>query len=391
MTAVVCQVSAQEKIQWEPALPQALEKAKTSGKLLFVEAYLPTCPACQAMEPNFSDPQVAARFNAGFVNYKMDLSVPGARKFLDDRKINVPSFPGFFFFDGTGRLIHQGEAHPTPASVLEVADEALDPAKWSSNYKAKFDQGYRDFAFLVKFGAYTRVSMDTLYNCKVTDALYESLPPAELGSNLSWQLTKKVVMDVDNGFFRYWIDHMPQAAELEKAAGHAGYEKTVLGLAVQGSALSPESKQQYSVEKIELLKSYMEKVGAAQYVDAFLWELRVLAHLREGNKPQALAAGEKAATSFRENGPALIYVTHVFNDHFPDNGYVAAATNWIKTARPLLRENAYLAEYHYELSRLHRRAGKTAEAATEAEEALRLAKLAGISTTRFEALVAGFR
>lgn len=382
----VSQAPAQEKIRWEPALQQALDKAKTSGKLLFVEAYLPTCPACQAMEPNFSDPQVVARFNTGFVNYKMDLSVQGARKFLDDRKIHVPSFPQFFFFDGDGRLMHQGEAHPTPASLLEVADEALDPAKWSSDYKAKFDQGYRDFTFLVKFGAYTRVSMDTLYNHKVVNALYESFAPADLGGNLSWQLTKKVVTDIDNGFFRYWIDHIPQAAELEKAAGHAGYEKTVLGLIVQGTALSPVSKQQYSVEKVDLLKSYMEKVGAAQYVDTFLWEHWVLANLREGRKPQALATGEKAVTFFRENGPALIYVTHVFNDHFPDNGYVSAATDWLKKARPLLRENAYLAEYHYELSRLNKKAGKVAEAGKEATEALRLARLAGIPAGRFEAL-----
>lgn len=380
----VSSVEAQEKVQWEPDIQQALEKARTSGKLLFVEAYLPTCPACQAMEPNFSDKGVAAKFNTGFVNYKMDLSVQGARKFLDDRKIQLPSFPQFLFFDGSGKLVHHGEAHPTPASVLAVAAEALDPAQWSSNYKARFDEGYRDPGFLVKFGTYTRLTMDTL-NRKVADALYENFPKEDLGSSLSWSVTKKVVTDTDNGFFRYWIDHVPQAAELEKASGHAGYEMTALGMIVQNTAFSPVSKQ-YSVEKVDLLKSYMEKVGAGQYVDAFLWEHRMLANLREGRKPEALAAGEKAASFFRENGPSLIYLTHVFNDSFPDADYIPSAAHWLKTARPMLKDNAYLAEYHYELSRLNRKAGNAAEASKNAAEALRLARLAGITTARFEAL-----
>lgn len=379
--------SAQDKVQWEPDIRQALDKARASGKVLFVEAYLPTCPACQAMEPNFSDPQVAARFNTGFVNYKMDLSVEGARKFLDDRKINIPSFPQFLFFDGNGKLVHHGEAHPTPASVLDVATEALDPEKWSSNYRKKFDQGYRDFTFLVKFGSYTRVSMDTLYNHKVVNALYESLPAEELGSSLSWSLTKKVVMDTDNGFFRYWIDHIPQAAALEKAGGHAGYEMNALGVIVQGTVFSPASKKHSSLDKVDLLKSYMEKVGAGQYADAILWEHRMLAQLREGQKAEALATGEKTAAIFRDNGPSLIYLTHVFNDNFPDSGYITSATGWLKTARPMLKENAYLAEYHYELSRLNRKAGNTAEAGKNATEALRLGRLAGINTGRFEALI----
>lgn len=377
---------AQEKVQWEPDIQQALEKAKASGKLLFVEAYLPTCPACQAMEPNFSDKEVAAKFNAGFVNYKMDLSVPGARKFLDDRKIELPSFPQFLFFDGNGRLMHHAEANPTPASVLEVATDALDPAKWSSRYQERFDQGYRDFTFLVKFGAYTRLSMDALYNHKAADALYEIFPKEDLGGSLSWSVTKKVVTDIDNGFFRYWIEHISQAGELEKAAGHPGQEMNALGLIVQRVVFSPASRQ-YSVEKVDILKSYMEKVGAGQYADMILWEHRMLANLREGKPAEALAAGEKAAGLFRENGPSLIYVTHIFNDNFPDNSYVAPATEWLKTARPLLKDNSYLAEYHYELSRLNSRAGDAAAAGKNAAEALRLAGLAKIDTGKFEALV----
>ncbi len=376
--------TARAQVQWESDIQKAVEKAGASGKLLFVEAYLPTCPACQAMEPNFADQAVAERFNAGFVNYKMDLSVQGARKFLDDRKIELPSFPQFLFFDAESKLVHQGEAHPTPASVLEVAADALDPHQWSSRYKARFEKGDRDIAFLVKLGAYTRLTMDTLYNHKVTDTLFAVFPKEDLGGSLGWGVMKKVVTHTENGFFKYWIDRIPEAAALEKAAGHSGYEMNALGGIVQRTIFDPASKN-FNVSQVNLLQNYMEKVGAAAYVDAFLWEHRMRAWLREGDEARALSAGEKAAAFFKENGPSLIYVTHVFNDHFPGTAYVASGRNWLKTARPLLKQNAYLAEYHYELSRLNTREGNSAEAGKNAGEALRLARLAGIDTARFEA------
>lgn len=90
-------VFGQQGIQWEKDLSDALAKGKSTGKLVFVEAYLPTCPACKAMDPQFQNADVAKFYNQNFINYKMNLSIEGARGFLDERKIEIPSFPQFFF------------------------------------------------------------------------------------------------------------------------------------------------------------------------------------------------------------------------------------------------------------------------------------------------------
>jgi thiol-disulfide isomerase/thioredoxin len=378
---------SQTKVTWEPDVYKALEKAKASGKLLFVEAYLPTCPACQAVEPNFSNAEVAAKYNENFVNFKMDVSKnDGPRKFLDERGIRLPSFPQFLFFDGEGNLAHQGEVSPTVASINGVADDAKTPENRSSNYKKRFENGERSINFLVKYGVYTRLMTDTLNNHLVADALYEVFPKEEIGTEMSWAVTKKVVACIDNGFFKYWIDNIPKAAELEKKAGHGGQEMNTLGGIVQSSLFSKESRS-YNTEKVNLMRGYMKKIGAGEYADAYLWEYESLAKIREGKKEEALEIGKRTSQKFAQNGASQIFIAKVFTDNYPDKSYVPVALEWLKLAKPLLKENNHLAEYHFELARLNQKQDNAAEAKKNATEAVRLAKLAKSDTKKFEVLL----
>lgn len=372
---------AQTTVNWEPDLETALSKAKASGKLVFVEAYLPTCPACKAMEPQFSSKAVATLYNGSFVNYKMNLSIEGARGFLDERKIEIPSFPQFLFFNGEGELVHQGEAMPLPEAVVALGKEALDPSMWSSNFVKQFEAGNRDFDFLIKYGTYARVARDHQASKKVTEALWTVFPKEQIGGNLSWQVTKKVVNDTENEFFRYWIDRIPEAAAFEKAEGHEGQEMQVLARIVQQTLFSPESKL-FSSDKIEILERYMKQVGAGQYADAFLWEHRVRASLREGIYAAATGHGEKAIELYKQNGPAMLYVVQVFTTHVP--GYVPATLTWLQRAQPMLKENSHLAEYYYQMSLVSRKRGNIEESKSYAAEALAKAKLANVTLEKFE-------
>jgi tetratricopeptide (TPR) repeat protein len=378
---VCTSVFAQTSVNWEPDLETALNKGKSKGKLVFVEAYLPTCPACKPMEPQFSHAAVAALYNENFINYKMNLSIEGARGFLDDRKIEIPSFPQFLFFNGDGELVHQGEAMPLPEAVVALGKEALTPSMWSSNFVKQFESGNRDFDFLIKYGTYARVAKDNVASKKVTEALWEAYPKDKVGSNLSWQITKKVVNDTENEFFRYWIDHIPEAAAIEKSEGHEGQEMQVLGRIVQQTLFSQESKM-FSSDKLKELEYYMTKVGAGTYIDAFLWEHRVRAALREGYYTTALDFGSKAIDLYKQNGAAMLYVVQVFTSHVPE--YVPATLTWLQRAYPMLKEYNYLAEYFYQLSVISRKRGNLEESKKYASEALEKAKLANVNLEKFE-------
>lgn len=372
-------------VTWVPDITEALAKAKATGKLLFVECYSPTCPVCQSIEPFFSDPEVAERYNTDFVNYKLDVGVAEQVKFLDDRNIWLPSFPQFLFFDGDGHLVHQGEVTANSASLLAVATDARTPESRTGNYKARFDKGDRDFDFLVKYGVYTRLTKDTTANRKVADALFEVFPKDQISSETSWAATKKVVTSVDNGFFKYWINHIPQAAELEKKVGHAGQELNTLGIIVQTS-VAKDSKT-YGTQKLAQVKEYIRKVGGGEYADTYVWEQEALANLREGKPAAALAIGRNMAAKFATSGPSLVYITRVFNDNFPDNSFLPVAREWLNTAGPLVTEPNQKAEYHYELARLSLKGGDRAAAAQHAGEALKLAGSAGADLKKFNDLV----
>lgn len=376
-------------VTWTPDIPEALAKAKATGKLLFVECYSPTCPICQSIEPHFSTPEVAERYNADFVNYKLDVGVAEQVKFLNDRNIWLPSFPQFLFFDGDGKLVHQGEVTATTESILAVAADAQTPEKRTGNYKTRFDKGERDFDFLVKYGVYTRLIKDTVENRKVGDALFEVFPKNEINSETSWAATKKVITSVDNGFFKHWINQMPRAAEFEKKAGHAGQELHSLGAIVQTSVA--KDARAYNTQQLTQVKDYIRKVGGGEYADTYVWEYETLANLREGKAAAALTIGRNMAAKFATSGPSLVYITKVFNDHFPDNSFLPVAGEWLSTAAPLVTEPNQKAEYHYELARLNLKGGDKATAAVNAREALKVAGTAGSDLKKFNELVNSLR
>lgn len=372
------------KVTWVTDISEALAKAKATGKLVFVECYSPTCPICQSIEPYFSTPEVAERYNADFVNYKLDVGVAEQVKFLNDHNIWLPSFPQFLFFDGDGNLVHQAEVTASAESILAAAAEAKSEEKRSGNYKARFEKGERDFDFLVKYGVYTRLVKDTLSNLKVGEALFENFDKQDLGSQTSWAVTKKVITSVDNGFFQYWINQIPKAAGFEKAAGHAGQELNSLGGIVQSSIFRDARK--YSTQKIAQMKEYIRKVGGGEYADTYVWEQEVLANLREGKPAAAVNIGKSMAGKFSNNGPSLVYIVRVFNDNFPDNSYLPVAREWLQTAANLVTEPAQKAEYHYELARVLQKAGDKAGAGVQAAEAEKQAEAGKIDVKKFKTL-----
>lgn len=377
------------KVTWVTDISEALAKAKATGKLVFVECYSPTCPICQSIEPYFSTPEVAERYNTDFVNYKLDVGVAEQVKFLNDHNIWLPSFPQFLFFDGDGNLVHQAEVTASTESILEAAADAKSEEKRASNFKSRFEKGERGFDFLVKYGVYTRLVKDTTANLQVGDALFEGFDKNELGSQNSWAVTKKVVTSVDNGFFQYWINQIPKAASFEKAAGHAGQELNSLGGIVQASIFRDAKK--YSSQKISQVKEYIRKVGGGEYADTYVWEQETLANLREGKPAAAINIGKSMAGKFANNGPSLVYIVRVFNDNFPDNSYLPVAREWLQSASNLVAEPAQKAEYHYELARVLQKSGDKAGAAAQAAEAEKQAEAAKIDSKKFKNLSTSLR
>jgi len=85
---------------------ETLKKAKTSGKLIFVDAYAEWCPPCKRMAANvFPLAEVGAVYNKNFINYKMDCEKGDGPSFL--RKYAIQAYPTLLFINGDGEVVKQ--------------------------------------------------------------------------------------------------------------------------------------------------------------------------------------------------------------------------------------------------------------------------------------------
>lgn len=375
-----------QEVTWQPTLEAAFQQAKAENKLVFVECYLPTCPVCISMEPFFKEPEVAKKYNTNFVNFKLDCSQKDLVKFLDEKKLFLPSFPTFLFFDADGNIVHKDDVETSVASFNKVADKALNVNERASSFSKRFENGEKSIPFLIEYASYTRVVRDTTTNLAVAKTLFDVYPKNDIGTEESWKITKKAVTDIDNGFAKYWFNNTSKAAAFEKADGHAGNEQNILGGIIQNSLYSSRGKA-YSSTKLQTVRNYMALVGAAQYADGVTWEYEVNALIREGKAPQAIDVGNKMATIYAANGSAITYIVKVFNDVYPDKKYVDAAKMWLSQAKTKLTDPKELAEFHYQSARVHQRNGDKTSAMADAKLAQSNAVAAKFTLERYTALI----
>jgi thiol-disulfide isomerase/thioredoxin len=376
----------EKEVTWETNITEALAKAKANNELLFVECFSPTCSHCQAIEPFFKMPEVAKKYNSTFVNYKLNLLEDDQVKFLNDKNINLPSWPRFLFFDGDGNLVHQSSVEPEVKSLMSIAEDAIDPKKQTINYKKRFIEGDRAVEFLSKYAAHAQVIQDTEKQSEVGNALFEVYPKDKLGSEESWSLTKLCITDVDNGFFNYWLNHQEDAQANEAQEEHPESADKYLGGILQKTILSDRVKT-YSVDKLQQLRGIFGKLGLSEYADNYLWEIETKALIKENKLPQALALGNKMIKAFDGNSSAQVYITRVFNDNFPDNSHLSSVKTWLKNALPGITGDNIKTEYYYELARVNQKSGDIDEAKKHAKLAQEMAVKVAADPAKFSELI----
>ncbi|WP_081643209.1 thioredoxin fold domain-containing protein [Sphingobacterium paucimobilis] len=95
---------------------EALSKAKSEGKLVFIDCFTDWCGPCKWLDENtFRDPGIVKYFDANFINLKIDMEKgEGIALF---KKFGVTSFPTMLFINGEGTILHK-VAGALPAEKL---------------------------------------------------------------------------------------------------------------------------------------------------------------------------------------------------------------------------------------------------------------------------------
>lgn len=108
-------------IQFQPGTWQEmLAKSKSSGKIIFVDAYAVWCGPCKMLAANtFTDASVGEFFNANFVNYKFDMEKGEGPAFA--KQYQVSAYPTMFFIKPDGTVAKKQVGYIDAKTLLGIA------------------------------------------------------------------------------------------------------------------------------------------------------------------------------------------------------------------------------------------------------------------------------
>lgn len=269
------------------SLKAAFELAKKQNKPVFVEIYAIGCPHCENFKKTFDNNQVVGDyFDKRFVSYQVEVNSEEGRAFRKKHNIYVLSTPMMSFWDKDENLLHiqvSGDEQNNEASLKDMADRAIDPAKQFASWKNYFAKGVHDDNFLIEYGYTCRMICDTLQNIAAMNVYAQKQKVSNFNSPSNFVVIQKVIMDDDNLIFKNMMENLDSFyAKYGKKEVITAAENVIMFSLYSGRA------KDFSVAKLEEMKNNLKKMGVPeQAVGARFLLAETKAYFKEGNAEKA--------------------------------------------------------------------------------------------------------
>lgn len=200
-----------------------LDKAKAENKLIFMDVYTTWCGPCKMLDRNtFSDAQVGSKFNASFVNYKLDAEKGEGINLA--RKYAVRAYPNMLFINGQGEVVHRVVGYRPPEELLKEGEtaakllEGMKPLSWfDANYGAK----KTDKAFMQAYLAKLKESGKE--TTKVLNEYLALIPANERGTETVVKLAADNLTQLDGPAYQLLAGIMREAGKYSNASVQVAY------------------------------------------------------------------------------------------------------------------------------------------------------------------------
>lgn len=202
----------------------ALAEAKTQKKLLFVDIYTTWCGPCKQMSKNiFPLQDVGDKFNAHFVNYKIDAEKGEGIEIA--KKFRVEAYPTYLFVSAEGLLVYKSLGSMPAEKFIAEADKAIAASKeektlaaWDDEYKT----GKREADFLA--GYMDKRKSTQLDNSNLLEEYLNAVPEAEQGSDKNLKIIIDNIKNIEGKAFEILIKNIVKANEMYKTNTKEGYK-----------------------------------------------------------------------------------------------------------------------------------------------------------------------
>lgn len=170
-------------------------QAKAQKKLIFVDIYTTWCGPCKEMDKKtFTDPSVGDKFNARFINYKIDAEKGFGINLA--KRYNVTSYPTCLFIDANENPVYKQEGLLRAPDLLKEADMVLNNQANSKplwTLDKLYNDGRRDSEFLNEYIAVRSLYLN-IDNRDLVEEYVKSLTPIQYSAD------KTLRIIVNNGF-----------------------------------------------------------------------------------------------------------------------------------------------------------------------------------------------
>jgi len=332
---------------------EALEKAKTEERLIFVDAFASWCGPCKRMSSQtFPDPKAGEFFNANFVNLKIDMEKPENSEFAGKYPVN--SYPTLMFIDATGKVVLKEVGAKGVDQLLETGRKALGKNDKSMDFEKKYNEGDRDpkmlFDYVRSLNAAGKSSL------KITNEYLNTQKDLTTEFNLKFILEGAV--DSDSRVFDLLVKNRDKVVAVSsEEAVNARVEKACKNTVTK--AIEFKNKTLLDEAKAKM------KAGNPSRAIAFAYEAD-MNYAKAVKDPSLFLKTAKAyqKTEVKSNSAKLHDLVVALMRAFPkDKKVLKQAEIWAKSAA----EKGGLAEYWMTLAGIYKLQGNLSKARSTAE------------------------
>ena len=208
-------LTAQEGIDFfQGSWSEALAKAETEDKLIFVDAYAEWCGPCKMMSARvFPDAEVGEYFNANFISVKYDMEKAESADFRQWH--TASAYPTLLFINAENEVVHRLIGARMSKQLLRDAADAVsrsekDLDELRTDYEAEptDEATFKYVRALIRAGeSHLRVAND-----------YLRQPGTDFTAPATLRLLFLATTEADSRLFDLLLEHREATAELEGLA-----------------------------------------------------------------------------------------------------------------------------------------------------------------------------